>query len=297
LEALDNILSANLEKIEPLKDSLTKTEDGIRRKKTDIDHYNVKIQEYRGHVTLHTEERDKKKEELEEKIKCAKHWSEERMITKRAVESLQVEVFKLQENLKKLTEKMEPREVVKDNFQKYRQLLLRTEEELYGLEQMMFALENALKARKKGYRLILRSTAQNVERTFTKQLNVRQYVGDLAFNHHDKTLYIKVNPSEGSAGAGLNIDRDLKSLSGGERSYTMVAFILSLWCVMDAPFRILDEFDVFMDAINRRIAVSNIINNARVDRKNQFVFLTPLDTSNIAVGDDLKIIKLCKLTP
>jgi len=297
MEALDNILSANLEKIEPLKASLTKTEDGIRRKKSDIDYYNGKIKEYRGHVTQHTEDRTKKEEELQEEIKRAKHWNEERMTTKRAVESLKVEVFKLQENLKKLTENMEPREVVKENFNKYKQLLLHTEKELAGLKQMMIVLDQAIKTRKKGYRLILRITSQNVERNFTKQLNVRQYVGNLAFNHHDKTLHIKVNPCEGRTGAGLNIDRDLKSLSGGERSYTMVAFILSLWHVMEAPFRILDEFDVFMDAINRRIAVSNIINNARAIRKNQFVFLTPLDTTNIAVGDDLKIIKLCKLKP
>ena len=59
--------------------------------------------------------------------------------------------------------------------------------------------------------------------------------------------------------------------------------------------RILDEFDVFMDAVNRRVSLTNIINYARDDRKNQFIFLTPLNTSNIAVGEDIKIIKLSKL--
>ena len=58
--------------------------------------------------------------------------------------------------------------------------------------------------------------------------------------------------------------------------------------------RILDEFDVFMDAVNRRISVQNIINYAREDRRNQFIFLTPLNTDNIEVNNDLKIIKLSK---
>ena len=39
---------------------------------------------------------------------------------------------------------------------------------------------------------------------------------------------------------------DVKSLSGGERSFSTVCFICSLWCLMESPFRCLDEFDVFM---------------------------------------------------
>ena len=40
--------------------------------------------------------------------------------------------------------------------------------------------------------------------------------------------------------------KNMKTLSGGERSYTTVCFIMSLWDSIDAPFRCLDEFDVFM---------------------------------------------------
>ena len=45
--------------------------------------------------------------------------------------------------------------------------------------------------------------------------------------------------------------RDIKTLSGGEKSFCTVSLVLSLWEDMYPPFRILDEFDVFMDSINR----------------------------------------------
>ena len=48
--------------------------------------------------------------------------------------------------------------------------------------------------------------------------------------------------------------KDMKSLSGGERSYITVCFMLALARVISSPFHCMDEFDVFMDAIIRRVS-------------------------------------------
>lgn len=47
----------------------------------------------------------------------------------------------------------------------------------------------------------------------------------------------------GKSKAALN---DMRSLSGGERSFSTVCFVLSLWSITESPFRALDEFDVYM---------------------------------------------------
>ena len=114
------------------------------------------------------------------------------------------------------------------------------------------------------------------------------------FNHKDGNLVICVNPNVKDNSAALDVDRDIRSLSGGEKSYSSVSLILALWESMSPPFRILDEFDVFMDSVNRKIAIGNILNFARVGRKFQFVFLTPLGTANINTSEDVKIVKLYK---
>ena len=73
----------------------------------------------------------------------------------------------------------------------------------------------------------------------------------------------------------LIIMSDFCPLAGGEKSYTTVAFALALGEWTQSPFRAMDEFDVFMDAINRRVAMENLFSNSLEHPELQFIFLTP----------------------
>merc|ERR1712218_1355 len=111
--------------------------------------------------------------------------------------------------------------------------------------------------------------------------------GELNFDHQNKELHIHVNPNGGEE----LIKRDMKTLSGGEKSYSTISLVLALWAQIHPPFRILDEFDVFMDNLNRRIALDQIIRYAKETRKYQYMFLTPLSLDHLKEEkEDAKVV-------
>lgn len=68
--------------------------------------------------------------------------------------------------------------------------------------------------------------------------------GKLEFDVERGTLEIKVKPQKAENTETKQVDTS--SLSGGEKSFSTVCFILALWQEAALPFHFLDEFDVFM---------------------------------------------------
>jgi len=293
-EKAEEETKSSRENIDPLNDRLSKLENALKKSKRDKDHFLAKNEEYKKSVGEFEATLNEKLSALEEvKIK-ASMWSEERIETRRKVESLAKEIMKIEESLKRQEETQEPRELVMQKYESLTNICGRAQSQVKYMEKTVNYLGDMLHRRKLGFKVILSTTCKNINRNFTLQLNARNYLGKLEFDHKEHTLSIIVNPDSNSQAAALDINRDIRTLSGGEKSYSSVSLILALWNAMNPPFRVLDEFDVFMDAVNRRISLENIINYARDDRKYQFIFLTPLNTDNIEVGEDLKIIKLAK---
>ncbi|KAF9906997.1 Structural maintenance of chromosomes protein 6 [Linnemannia zychae] len=124
-------------------------------------------------------------------------------------------------------------------------------------------------------------------------LNLRKYSGSLTFDHTKKDLVIKVETDDpNSAQAGVARDKDPKSLSGGEKSFSTICFLLALWNSMASTIRCLDEFDVFMDAVNRRISMGMLIEAARQADGVQFILITPQDASSVNPGPDIRVHRL-----
>jgi hypothetical protein len=159
--------------------------------------------------------------------------------------------------------------------------------------------------------MVLRAKAH-----FIYYLSIRGYTGKMSFNHEEQRLHLKVqiDPTRAFSGASHHsestlvavaqndttsiseatlLSRDTRSLSGGERSFTTLAFLLALWEAIECPFRCLDEFDVFMDAVNRRLCMKLLIEMARTtSHSRQYILITPQDMSTISLGNDTRVHRL-----
>ena len=94
--------------------------------------------------------------------------------------------------------------------------------------------------------------------------------GSLDINHHSRSLKADVvlrDSTEAVSNAG--------QLSGGERSSTTLALLMSLTTAIDTPFTCMDEFDVFMDERNRKISVKTMMDHAMSSKTpdRQYIFI------------------------
>jgi len=127
---------------------------------------------------------------------------------------------------------------------------------------------------------------------FNAYLSQKGYSGKINFDHENKKLDISVQLDKLRPTNQQHQAHDTKALSGGERSYSTVALLLALWEAMESPFRAMDEFDVFMDSVNRQISINLLIESARDNSHRQFIFITPHDYSSIKLGPDIRILKM-----
>ncbi|KAH0562577.1 hypothetical protein GP486_002744 [Trichoglossum hirsutum] len=156
------------------------------------------------------------------------------------------------------------------------------QKQLEQLDEIGQMLKYALLERQNRWRKFRRYISARARAQFTYLLSERSFRGALKTDHQRRTLDLQVEPDETRSGKG----RQTKTLSGGEKSFSTICLLLSLWEAMGSPIRCLDEFDVFMDNVNRDI------NAARRSVGRQYVLITPNSMGNIDVAEDVKIIKL-----
>uniref|UniRef100_A0A1I7ZXW0 SMC_N domain-containing protein n=1 Tax=Steinernema glaseri TaxID=37863 RepID=A0A1I7ZXW0_9BILA len=143
---------------------------------------------------------------------------------------------------------------------------------------------------------IVAYTTVKLQLSFVRQLNLRRYGGTLQVDFNKRTLDVHVQTHKHYEEASQKKSQDLRGLSGGERSYATACFVIALWECIECPFRLLDEFDVFMDMINRRIVMNSLVHVA-TDRFStfQFFFFTPQGIQEIEEKEKVLIIKMPKV--
>lgn len=127
----------------------------------------------------------------------------------------------------------------------------------------------------KKYRQTRITVADNINKRFASYMNRRKHLGSIDVDWKTKKLSIAVGINGGEKTS------DLKALSGGERSITTLAFVLSLAHDSYPPFQALDEFDIFTDSINRLHSLVYLMEFAIQNQERQLILLTPQDMNAV----------------
>lgn len=201
-----------------------------------------------------------------------------RIRTRRTTENIQSEITEINKRVEATEKRQGDRDLTTRRFHETKEALWKIKKEVASLKKFLNHLDEVMEIRDKAYKSCRLVIALRMKQVFVVFLHSRQYVGQLSFDHENGTLDIAVNPKRSEGGkSGKNV----KSLSGGERSFATVCFILALWGGTESPFRCLDEFDVFMDMVNRRVCMDMMLQVAKEQRARQFIFLTPQNMSYV----------------
>lgn len=159
---------------------------------------------------------------------------------------------------------------------------------LNELQEFLEQANAALNVRQEKLKTIIHSVTRRAKVSFLNYQRQRKYNGKLHFQHEQKTIEIAVKSKADTEYT------DVSNLSGGEKSYCLVSLLLSLWEVMECPFYCVDEFDVFMDDINRQAATTLLVKGASVMENRQFIFITPLSLNNLKNDEKVTIFEVEK---
>lgn len=84
---------------------------------------------------------------------------------------------------------------------------------------------------------------------------------------------------------GDDAGASLESLSGGERSLALACFLLSVWNYQPPPFRLMDEWDLFLDDLSRAAVERMLQAHCRVSGC-QHIFASPRPPGHLEEGEE-----------
>jgi len=154
------------------------------------------------------------------------------------------------------------------------------EDELKTKWTNAMALQKDIAERMDKYKAFSKFFRRSTNHMFDEYLQQRGSSGGIHFNSNEKTLQIVVQKDNMDEATQTT---DIKALSGGERSATTLALLLALGANIECPFRVMDEFDIFMDAMARKLAMQQVIEHGMADfmENRQMILITPQNLKDV----------------
>lgn len=287
---VNNEISVVSSKVREKEDAKTK----LKQREKAIEHEKSKIDSNKDHsisrIADHHKDIDKWKQKIAHLQQTAKVQIEraQAFSADRVELPSELDVEKVLEKIQKITtwrdvvqEKYGPNTTMSQVYEEYWQIqtehmeLRKEYKRLYGMYR---TLDKGMGSRRNSYVTVLEEAKNVVKTSFTDNLRQRGFSGTLLIDGATEALKLRVAP-----GSDRTKEQDTSTLSGGEKSFSQIALLAAMWMNIGSRLLALDEFDVFMDKVNRRISLNMVIDVLRNLTSTQSIFITPqeLETSDI----------------
>ncbi|XP_023020783.2 structural maintenance of chromosomes 6 [Leptinotarsa decemlineata] len=272
------------ERIQSLKDDVQESQTKQKEIATSDEFDKRRLREYEVKLNEARSQMVAKQNELKA---CTNEASSvgERLPDLRRVPNITKEINEVKLRIARIETDTEDVSEVMERYNELSEKFIKSADIMKSLQTDVMELTSALEKRNRHYKLTESYFITYMKYSFKKILEYRQFKGTIEINMQEKKLNLVVIPQHGSQGHTTT-----SNLSGGERSFSTVAFLYSLWQCMEFPFYFLDEFDVYMDKLNRTKVIDILLHHANSRPQLQFVFLTPQDVSFI--NKDVSILRL-----
>ncbi|KAI1895737.1 hypothetical protein AGOR_G00109520 [Albula goreensis] len=278
-------LEAMEEETEPLKEELHRAEaDAIKLNQT-LKRLESKHKEHQDNIQSMQSELAIKEAELQEVLAQAQVICPERQQVNRTAKSIDLEMTRLRSSISSLESSQGSQEQIIREYLEAHENYKNNANQVRDLRRFVSRLDYIVNDRQVRYNTMRRSLSVRCKLYFNNYLAELHCCGSMKFDHNNETLSLSVNPP-GSEDDDIN---DVRTLSGGERSFSTLCFILSLWEITESPFRCLDEFDVYMDMHNRRISMDLLLGLSERQLQRQFIYITPQSTSALPKSSRIAI--------
>lgn len=165
---------------------------------------------------------------------------------------------------------------------KYRETELKAKELSENIKKTLEEIEY----RKKIWRDFIRKLIENINPIFNEILSSIDASGKIVLRNLEDIRNAALEIYVGFKGAELTL-LNSHTQSGGERTVSTMAFLLSLQKYMMSPFRAIDEFDVHMDPLYREKMLKMLLSIAYEDPNTQYIIITP---GKVFVEENVNVI-------
>eukprot|EP01039_Chlorochromonas_danica_P001809 gene1809-1976_t len=184
-------------------------------------------------------------------------------------------------------------EMVKKRYEKAKNDFEKAQRVMEEVEKNLDSLQSDKEQRRKKWLGALRANTKSTKEKFDNYVQAKGAAGTVEFNHKEHSLTVQFQVDNADQ---TSIRNDVRNLSGGERSFVTFSLLLALGHVIESPFRLMDEYDVYMDEPTRKLTLDLLQEYSKQadQRGRQFIILTPHKLGDLRPSNMLRIFQMAE---